>query len=31
MARALRRDLAQLDDAEFIGRWRRYAEEQGDA
>jgi len=25
MARALRRDLAQLEDAEFIARWSRVA------
>jgi hypothetical protein len=27
MARALRRDLAQLEDAEFIAQWSRVAEE----
>jgi hypothetical protein len=24
LARALKADLAQLDDAEFLARWRRY-------
>jgi hypothetical protein len=28
MARALRRDLAQLEDPEFIALWSRYADEQ---